>query len=79
MSDIFKADWDSRFDPEIENKFLEIKVRFDLTEKKIKDDNLTNEKSIIRDIANDYRLLAEELKHDLYATREKHRRTSKIK
>jgi len=71
MSDIFKADWDSRLDPEIENKFLEIKDRLDLTEKKIKDDNLTNEKSIIRDIANDYRLLAEELKHDLYATREK--------
>ena len=71
MSDIFKADWDSRLDPEIENKFLVIKDRLDLTEKKIKDGNLTNEKSIIRDIANDYRLLAEELKHDLYATREK--------
>ena len=71
MSDIFKADWDSRLDPEIENKFLVIKERLDLTEKKIKDGNLTNEKSIIRDIANDYRLLAEEIKHDLYATREK--------
>ena len=34
MSDIFKADWDSRLDPEIENKFLVIKDRLDLTEKK---------------------------------------------
>jgi hypothetical protein len=71
MSDTLKEYWESHLDPELENKFLEIKDRLDLTGKKTKDGGLTKETSIIRDIADDYRILAEQLKCDLYNTRKK--------
>lgn len=71
MADSLKKYWKSRLDPELENKFLEIKDRLDLIGKEIKNGDITNETLIIRNIADDYRLLAEQIKHELYDSREK--------